>query len=189
MTAKTASGEKGHAMTPKIEPLTIESCDERVRQIVEHPEIAATGARSIYLTLGHHPGLLTKWASFSGKLLVGRLPAKDRELLILRTAVKWRCDYEWSHHSVLGQRVGVTTEDLEKIRGSLSPADWSAHEFTVLSAVDELASTGEMSSGTWDALARTYDIRQLIEVPMVVGQYVMLSFLVNSVGLRPEGEQ
>jgi hypothetical protein len=39
---------------------------------------------------------------------------------------------------------------------------------------------------TWDLLARRYDELQLLEVPMVVGHYHMMAFLLNSLNVEHE---
>ena len=53
---------------------------------------------NIFTTLVRHPGLFRKWLPFGGKLLAGKLPPRDRELLILRTGWNTRADYEWHQH-------------------------------------------------------------------------------------------
>lgn len=55
-------------------------------------------------TIAHHPRLLKRWSAFGGMLLAGgALPARDREVLILRTAANTGADYEWGHHLPLGR--------------------------------------------------------------------------------------
>jgi len=80
--------------------------DEQVRELLE--EVRIPNARS-----GEHlrdarpaPGLFRKWMPFAGKLLAGKLPARDRELLILRTAWHCRSPYEWGQHVPPGEGGG-----------------------------------------------------------------------------------
>ena len=56
----------------------------------------------------------------------------------------------------------------------------------LLRAADELHADAVLSEATWSALAARYPERQLVEVPMVVGQYHMVAFLVNSLGVEPD---
>ena len=54
---------------------------------------------NIFATLAHHPRLLKRWSAFGGVLLYGgALPARERELLILRTGYLCRAPYEWGQH-------------------------------------------------------------------------------------------
>jgi alkylhydroperoxidase family enzyme len=157
-----------------------------VRALVEHPDVAASPARNVYLTFGRHPGLLAKWSPFAGKLLVGRLPARDRELLILRSSLLSSCEYEWGHHVLLGEKAGIGSDDVEAVAEGPGSAHWSEQEAALLTAADELHDAAEMTDETWKTLAQAYDESQLIEIPLVVGQYMMLSFLLNT--LRVERE-
>jgi 4-carboxymuconolactone decarboxylase len=43
-----------------------------------------------------------------------------------------------------------------------------------------------ISDETWEVLAAGYDYKQLIEVCMVVGQYHMVAFTLNSLGVELE---
>jgi len=65
-------------------------------------------------------------------------------------------------------------------------AGWSAFDAALLRAADELHADAVLSEASWTALAARYQERQLIEVPMVVGQYHMVAFLVNSLGVEPD---
>jgi len=50
--------------------------------------------------------------------------------------------------------------------------------------VEELIADQAMSDDTWDVLAKSWDEAQLIEYPMMVGQYVATAFLQNSLRIR-----
>ena len=53
-------------------------------------------------------------------------------------------------------------------------------------AADELHVDNVLSDATWAALADRYDTEQLIEIPMVVGQYHLVAFTLRSLGIQPE---
>ncbi len=53
-------------------------------------------------------------------------------------------------------------------------------------AVDEMIDHFEVSDGTWDELADTFAPAQLFELLFVVGGYVALAAVLNSIGLRGE---
>ena len=46
--------------------------------------------------------------------------------------------------------------------------------------------TSTISDDTWAALAEAYDEKQLIEIPMLVGQYHMVAFALNSLGVEQD---
>lgn len=169
--------------TPRIPPLTPDEHDDQQRELLAGAATNGLPAANIFATLVRHPGLFRKWMPFGGKLLTGKLPARERELLILRTG--WRCQsvYEWGQHVLIGRHAGLTADDIERIKAGPDAPGWDPFDATLLRAADELHDDSCISDDTWRALAERYDEPQLIEVPMVVGQYHLVSFTLNSLGV------
>lgn len=170
--------------TPRIPPLPKEERDEQQEELVSGA--MAGQATNIFDTLVRHPGLFRKWLPFGGKLLSGKLPPRERELVILRTG--WRCqaEYEWGQHVVIGKAAGLTDEEVERIKAGPDDPAWEPFDATLLRTADELHDDACITDATWAALAERYDERQLIEVTMVVGQYHLVSFFLNSAGVQRE---
>jgi 4-carboxymuconolactone decarboxylase len=159
--------------------------DERAKALLG--DVAVSGpASNIFTTLVRHPGLFRRWLPFGGKLLAGRLPARDRELLILRTA--WLCDaeYEWGQHVALGRQAGLSEGEIERVKDGPGDPAWSGDEAVLLRAADELHGDACISDETWASLAARYDQPQLIEIPMLVGHYHLVAFALNSLGVQLE---
>lgn len=141
---------------------------------------------NIFATLARHPRLLRRWSAFGGVLLTGELPARDRELLILRTAWHCRAHYEWAQHFGIGLAAGLSEEEIGRIPADPVAGGWSDLDGHLLAAADELHTDARLSDATWAALAAVYTEAQLIEVCMVVGQYHLVAFTLNSLGVQPE---
>lgn len=174
---------------PRIPPLAPADRDETARSLLSG--VGGVGSElNIFTTLVRHPNLFRRWSTFGGTLLLaGKLPPRDRELLILRTAWNNRCEYEWGQHVPFARDAGLDGEIDAVIEGpratGLDPFD-----ATLLQAADELHRDSAMSEDTWARLRERYDERQLIEVPMVVGHYTLLGYTLNSLGIqREEGVQ
>jgi alkylhydroperoxidase family enzyme len=58
----------------------------------------------------------------------------------------------------------------------------------LLRAADELHADAYITDPTWKVLAEHLDERQLIEVCMVVGQYHLVAFTLNSLGVELESD-
>ena len=129
------------------------------------------------------PGLFRKWLPFGGKLLSGKLSARERELLILRTAWNCQAEYEWGQHVIIGTAAGLAPSEIERIP-SRSSEGWSGEDVTLLKAADELHDDFCISDETWALLAERYDVQQLIEIPMLVGQYHLVAMTLNSLGVE-----
>jgi alkylhydroperoxidase family enzyme len=128
---------------------------------------------------------LTRWAAFGGTLLFGgELPARDREVLILRTAWRCRAEYEWGQHVVFAGRAGLTDEEIARCA---QPASEASEEIAMLlRAADELHHDARIGDTTWNELAARYTEQQLIEICMLVGQYHLVAFTLNSLGVERE---
>jgi 4-carboxymuconolactone decarboxylase len=176
--------------TPRIEPLPPEEQDAPARELLAAVGANAPGENAsglnIFTTLARYPGLFRRWLPFAGKLLAGKLPARERELLILRTGWRCRSEYEWGQHVVLGRAAGLTDDEIARIKEGPDAAGWDAFDAALLRAADELHDDNRIGDTTWDALAVRYDERQLIEVPMLVGQYHLVAFTLNTLGVQRE---
>lgn len=170
---------------PRIPPLPEGERDDRARELLAG--VGVTGpATNIFTTLVRHPGLFRRWLPFGGKVLAGKLPARDRELLILRTS--WLCasEYEWGQHAPLGRQAGLSDDDLDRIAAGPDDPGWAPADAVLLRAADELHGDACIGDATWAALAERYDEAQLIEVPMLVGHYHLVAFALNSLGVQLE---
>jgi 4-carboxymuconolactone decarboxylase len=175
----------GRPASPRIPPLPEAERDARANALLAG--VAVSGpATNIFTTLVRHPGLFRRWLPFGGKLLAGRLPARDRELLILRTG--WLCgaEYEWGQHVPIGRQAGLTEAEIAGIQAGPDDPTWSDHDAALLAAADELHGDACITDETWAKLAARYDERQLIEIPMVVGHYHLVAFTLNSLGVQRE---
>ena len=153
---------------PRIPPQPPEDWEEDLRAILtadlgDRPRL---GELNIFTTFARHPELFKNWMQFARYLLVGgRLPFADRELLILRTGYNCRAPYEWGQHVRIAMNGGIEREVVDRVAAG---AD------------------ARISNATWEDLARHLDQQQLIELPMLVGQYHLVAFALNSLGVQPE---
>jgi 4-carboxymuconolactone decarboxylase len=169
---------------PRIPPLAPDERDDQARELLAGARIGG-GDANIFTTLVRHPGLFRKWMPFGGKLLAGKLPPRDRELLILRTGWNCRAEYEWGQHVLIGARAGLTPEDIARVpAGADGGGGWTALETALLRAADELHDDQCVGDETWAVLEAHYDTQQMIELPMLVGQYHMVAMTLNSLGVQ-----
>ncbi|HEX7853488.1 MAG TPA: carboxymuconolactone decarboxylase family protein [Sphingobium sp.] len=131
-----------------------------------------------------HPELFRLQANLGVQLLVdGFLPPRIREIAILRVA--WLCGapYEWGEHVGFAKQAGVTGEEIEAIIEGPDAPGWPDFERAILRSVAELRADSMISDATWAVLAETLDERQLIELPVVIGQYQAVAYYQNALRL------
>ncbi len=112
------------------------------------------------------------------------LPARERELLILRTGCNCASDYEWGQHVRIAESLGIPRAEILRIADGPGAPGWSPADATLLRAADELHAQSKISDGTWTMLAESYDERGLLEIAMLVGHYHMVAFALNSAGVE-----
>jgi len=172
---------------PRIPPLPREGRDPRTEELLGALRRPDGSELNIFATLAHHPKLLKRWSDFGGTLLYGgTLSARDRELLILRTGWHCRAHYEWGQHVAIARDAGVHDDEIARVALGPDADGWSTDDATLLRAADELHTDSRIGDATWAALADRYDTRQLIELCMVVGQYHLVAFTLNSLDVQPE---
>jgi 4-carboxymuconolactone decarboxylase len=169
---------------PRIAPLKEGEGSSQEQELLQGTMASLRGA-NIFSTLVRAPGLFRRWLPFGGKLLSGKLPARDRELLILRTAWNCRAGYEWGHHVAIGLESGLTRDEVDRVPDGPGPK-WPAPDALLLQAADELHAAQRLSDATWDGLNARYDTQQLIELPMLVGHYHLVAMTLNSLGVELE---
>lgn len=146
-------------------------------QLANLPEIVRTMLR--------HPDLFVRQTDIGIQLLGhGTLPARDRELAILRIGWLCKAPYEWGEHVHIAKKAGITSEEIERITCGSSASGWSEHEQAILQATEELYENAIISDATWNTLAKRFSEKQLIELPILIGQYQTVAFYQNSLRLR-----
>jgi alkylhydroperoxidase family enzyme len=160
---------------PRISPLPRAEWSDEVQTLVGDANL------NIFATLARHPKLMKRWLVFGNHVLAkSTLPARDRELLILRTGWNCRAPYEWGQHVAIGRAVGISDEELARIADGPDANGWTPNEAALLRAADELHGDQSITDATYAALATVYDEQQLLDIVFAVGQYTLVSMALNS---------
>jgi alkylhydroperoxidase family enzyme len=138
-----------------------------------------------FATMIRHPDLYRLQMEAGAVLLgSGAILPRERELAVLR--VGWLCGapYEWSSHVDIARKLGLERADFERITAGSAAEGWTDHERAILRGVEELVERHMICDETWAALARSWDERQLIEFPALVGNYITIALIQNSLRIR-----
>jgi alkylhydroperoxidase family enzyme len=131
-----------------------------------------------------HPGLFRCQMDMGVQLFKGDIHPRERELAVLRIGWLCRAPFEWGEHVNIAKRYGISADEIERVTQGSSAPGWSEHERAIIKGVEELLSNQMISDATWDALAKTWTERQLVEFPMLVGQYYANALQQNSLRAR-----
>ena len=174
---------------PRIAALDDSEMDGETREIVNTIRASAGAGTAAEVpeymrTMVKHPDLFRAQMELGTVLFKGRIPARERELAVLRIGWLAGAPYEWGEHVKISQRYGVSHEEIARAQAGSSAPGWTGHEAAILRGVEELLSDFAMSDATWETLAKTWDEAQLLEFPSMVGQYVVTAYIQNSVRSR-----
>jgi alkylhydroperoxidase family enzyme len=176
-----------HPDQPRIPPLPPE------QQVGEVAELLGlfTGDGAVLRHQGDHPPLNALTTVVRNPTLYrvlvplvhylanGTLPERDRELALLRVAMRMPCPYEWAQHHPAAKEAGITDSEIARIARKSVDDQWDSHEHAVLTAVDEVFANADVTPGTWARLSKRYSDSQLIEFVVLIGEYQKLALLLN----------
>ncbi len=169
---------------PRVKPLERDSLDDAQREFMSRFEEPWF---NIYKTLINHPDLFRRWLVFANHVLgKSTLPAREREIVILRIGYLCRSGYEWGQHVLIGRGSGLSDEEIRRIKDGPGALGWSEVDRLLLTATDELRDDAHISDATWQGLARHFSEQQLMDLIFTVGQYNLVSMALNTLGVQPD---
>jgi alkylhydroperoxidase family enzyme len=116
------------------------------------------------------------------------LPARDRELLWLRTAWLARSDYVWAQRVPAARRAGLNDAEIARIALGPDAPGWKPFDAALIRAADELRVDAFVSDATWAVLAARYDANQLTDLVYGVGEIEMHATFASTLRIEIEPE-
>ena len=182
----------------RLAPVPFDQWDDETRATLvaylRRPELYLSGAPGappmpvVMELLAHHVPLSETFLAFTDMLAgeAATLDPRIRELLILRVASRTGSGYEWNQHARMAKEAGLSDAQISAVAEGPGAAVWSAEERVLLAATDEMLDGYEIGDETWRNLAVSFTPAQLLELLFVVGGYLALATVLNSIGLRGE---
>lgn len=181
MTAVPSNGPRPDS--ERIEPVALDAADGELAEILAGALTHDGTPLNIFGVLGRHPKLLKRFNLMGGFILnKGLLPEREREIVILRVGWNAQAKYEFGQHTVIGERVGLTSAEIGAIAGG--ERDWSADDAALISLADDLHVDDCVSDATWEALSTRWSDEEMIELLIVAGFYRLVSGFLNSAGVQ-----
>lgn len=174
--------------SPRISPLQNAEMDAEQQEIV-----APMGERviNIFRTMIRAPKAAKGFLAWGNYVLSKKndLPAREREIVILRIGFLCKSGYEWTQHVPIGVRAGLTEDEVARIKGGADAPGWSSADQALLRASDELHHDQFITDATWAALKAHFSDKQCMDVVFTAGQYTQVSMILNSFGVQLDAGQ
>lgn len=144
--------------------------------LLARPYYEAGDPGPVVAALAHVPELLDACLPFLGVVFgPTALPARTKELVILRTSAVLSCRYCVETHSVAALDAGLTPDEVRSLRGDGGGFSDPA-EAVLLAWVDAVAAgTGPVDPDLRSALARHFEDADVVEITLLVGVTLMLN--------------
>ena len=167
-------------LTP-VWPLSVE-LQEIMKGGINNP---AGRPLNIFATMAHNPRLLKRFMPFGGYFLnKGTVPAREREIVILRVGHNTGSVYEFGQHTVIGLREGLTEPEIAALVREPDDHGWTRKERTLIDMADEICAHDCVGERTWSALRDDWDDAQLCELVFLAGEYRMVAGFLNTMGVQ-----
>jgi 4-carboxymuconolactone decarboxylase len=138
--------------------------------------VRALGAKQVnlYRSLAHTPDLLHAWIDWAWALREKCITRRSlREIMILRTAVVMRSEYEWHQHVAMAHRAGVPDEKVSALPAWQSSDLFDGPERAALMLTDAML-TGSVPDAVHFELARHFSDSERVELILTAGFYAMV---------------
>ncbi len=169
---------------PRIPALEAEDWSDDTKALLA-PFVAQGRVFNIFKTLGNHPDLAKRWMVFANHILgKSTLPVRERELIILRIGYLCQAGYEWGQHVVIARDAGMTDDEIRSAKTGPDTPGLSSADKLLLQATDELHADAFVSDSTWAGLAEHFETQQLMDIVFTIGQYNLVSMVLNSFGVQ-----
>jgi alkylhydroperoxidase family enzyme len=150
-----------------------ERLPEAAREVLE-----AMPALGVFRMMANAETAFGPWLRWGGVLLSDlELDPVLRELTILRVArLTPHADYEWVQHAPIARSVGASEEQVAALeRDDIEAGCFSDAQRTMLRFTTEVVRDARASDATFEAAKALLSAREVIELMMVIGQYMMLA--------------
>ena len=164
------------ARLPYVDP---ENAPSKVREVLR-----AMPPLNVFLLMAHAETAFRPWMRWGGVLL-GDLALDPvlRELAILRVArLSPGADYEWVQHVPIARSVGATQEQVDALeRDDLEATSFDDTQRAVLRFTTEVVRDVGASDEALRGVSERLSPREIIELFMVIGQYMMLARMMATI--------
>lgn len=169
------------ARLPFVDP---DSAPEPVREVLG----AVPAPLGLFRMVAHAETAFRPWLRY-GAVLLSELELDPllRELAIIEVAHLEGSEYEWVQHVGITKAVGGTDEQIAAIKaGAIEGPAFDHRQSALLRFTRAVVLDGSAPDSEVRALAELLGPRQVVELLLVIGQYLTVARLVATIGIEPD---
>jgi 4-carboxymuconolactone decarboxylase len=167
---------------PRIAYFDPDDGPDSIREAIESTPL------SLFRMVAHAQSAFEPWLRYSAALLRRlELDPLLRELAILQVAHLVASPYEWVQHVEIARAVGANDEQIAAVEGDREDdPSLNAEQRLVLRFSREVILDGAANEQRVRELSAALDDRQVIELLLVLGNYMAIARLIATTGLEPD---
>lgn len=156
------------------------------RPLVERIQRERSSLPNLYRMLLNSPPVAEGWLAYLTAIRQkSGLPARIRELLILRVAVLNDAGYEFEQHLPIALKAGCTEQQVAGLkRGEFGLFD--TRERAALAYCDAMTRDIRVQDATFAAVRAAFDDKEIVEITATVAAYNMVSRFLEAIQIDHE---
>ncbi len=158
-----------------------------MKEVYQRLEDQGTQVLNLHKVIAHCPWIGRNFIRLGNSILKGEeLPAKLRELAILRVGNLLQAEYEVTKHVPLAMQAGVSQKQIDQLLSGSRALEFDDREKVILEYTDSLTKDCKVDNATFAKLKGFLSDRAIVELTAVIGYYNMVCRVL--VGLQIELE-
>jgi 4-carboxymuconolactone decarboxylase len=139
------------------------------------------GVRGPFLALMHHPALAQRLQALGEHLRFGTgIPQSLVEIVVLVTARRWTCQYEWVAHERIARKEGVPEAIIAAIASGRRPSPMSEDEALVHDVAWAAHESGALPDALFTAAEARFGKPGVLDLLAICGYYALLAMVLNT---------
>ena len=160
----------------RVRLLTNDESPPKTRELFEKIENNGATVLNLYRAVGHSPSTISSFIKLGNVLLnQAELPARIRELAILRIANLAGSEYEWKQHVPIATEVGISSQQIDEIHQWKSTEAFSDEEQAILQYTDEVTIGVAVEDDTFAVLQQYLSERSIVELTISIAYWGMIA--------------
>ncbi|HAZ31335.1 MAG TPA: carboxymuconolactone decarboxylase family protein [Dehalococcoidia bacterium] len=160
----------------RVRLVEMDQAPPEVKDLFQRMEDNGAKIINLYKAVALTPPMISSFLKLGNCLLnKAELPARLRELAILRIAKLSGSEYEWTQHVPIAREVGVSQQQVDDVHQWEDSASFNDEERAVLQYTDEVALNVRAADGTFEALRQYLSERSVVELTMSIGYWGMIA--------------
>lgn len=168
---------------PRIHPA--KDLTEQQQELLQKTQMRGE-TLNVFATMVHNPTVMKRVSALGGYFVAqGLLEERDRELVILRTAYRTGCEYEFGRHTARVLHKQLLSEEQLRAIATEPLSAFDDVDAALLRFVDDVCAN-DAAADDFPAMAARFDEAELTELLLLIGFYRMLAGYMNTVRIRRE---